>query len=724
MGTTSDRGERGWRPSVGMLDDLVVAAAALDASGRVVYCNLSAEALFGVRREDLLGRAARELLVEEAERGALDEVLARVLSGVPWSGELTMRSGGRQVRELTTSWSPTYDGERTTGALLLAEDAGTALGPSLALDAEQSWGEARLQARRLSRLGKVSADLLASHSIEDVAGVVTEHLTDAAGATVGSISLLVDAETLALIAIRGGNEGVASRWATYPLSGDTPAAECVRTRRPLILEGRGEIHARYPQLEAAAEGERSLVCLPLVVAHRPLGVVTLSFPGRRTIDAAELLFLGLLSDMCAHAIDRIRAQAEAADREAKLAFLADTTARLSEDLDYEGTLAAVAEAAVPWFADWCAIALEDDGRLRTIAVAHAQPESAPLVEELQTRYPANPDSPRGGYRVLRTGLSELVPEIGDELLTDVAQDEEHLRLLRALNFRSALACPLKVHDRVLGVITWVAGERGRRFGPADRAFGEDLARRAAVAIDNAKLHSEMRDFALRLQQAVLPERLPDPPGWETSVVYLPAGRTDAGGDFYDAVDLGDGRLAIFVGDVMGRGVAAASVMAQMRSAIRTLLALDPEPARVMSGLDQVFERLELEHLVTVAYGVADPVAGVIQLISAGHPPPLLLRADGGLEVVRHASTMILGAGGGDRELVTLPFNPGDTALLYTDGLVERRREDADVGMGRLVRACAEARRDALGEFLVRVVEDVRDPTRDDDVAALAVRLLG
>ena len=686
-----------------LLDDLVVAALALDPSGRVTYANASAQALLGAE----VGTQAPGMLLEEPDRGAFDEVVARVLAGSTWSGELRLVCADGQVRELATSWSPHRVDADVAGVVVLAEGGNTS-------------SHARLLSHRLNRLASVSADLLASGTIDQVSAVVTEQLTDAAGATVGSFSLLVDDETLALIGIRGGTEGVASRWATYPLSGSTPAADCVRSRRPLLLDGRAQIRARYPTLESAAEGERSIVCLPLVVGDRDLGVVSLSFPGRRVVDTAELLFLELLVAMCAHAVDRIQAQEAAADREAKLAFLAEASVQLSGDLDYESTLTAVAEAAVPWFADWCAISLADDGRLRNIAVAHADPGHAYLVEELQTKYATDPDSELGTHQVLRTGRSELVPEISDEMLALTAYDDEHLRLLRALTFRSALICPLKSDGRVLGVVTWVAGEHGRRFGPADLAFGEDLARRAAVAIDNAQLHSELRDVALRLQQAVLPERLPDLPGWTTAVVYRPAGRTDVGGDFYDVIDLGGGRVAMFVGDVMGRGVQAASVMAQMRSAIRTLVALDPDPAEVMGSLDLVFDRLELDHLVTVAYAVTDPVAGTAQVINAGHPAPLILRLDGSIEIVANDETMLLGAGGGARDVVTLSLDPGDTILLYTDGLVERRGEDLDDGMDRLVRACHARGDERLEDFLQHMIDVVRDPTRDDDVAALAV----
>ena len=153
------------------------------------------------------------------------------------------------------------------------------------------------------------------------------------------------------------------------------------------------------------------------------------------------------------------------------------------DRDYETTLAAVAEAAVPWFADWCAISLAEDGLLRTIAVAHTHPDRIELVRELQERYPNDPASDQGGYGVLRTGRSLLVPEVTDDLLAAAAHDEEHLALMRELNLSSGLSCALKVGDRVFGVISWVAGEEGRRFSEDDLAFGEDCLLYTSDAAD-------------------------------------------------------------------------------------------------------------------------------------------------------------------------------------------------------------------------------------------------
>ena len=576
-------------------------------------------------------------------------------------------------------------------------------------------------ARRLRNLAEVTSVLLSATSLEAVAKVVTEELTAAAEAAIGSLSVLRDEDTLELVGIHGVREGVAEHWATYPVSGSTPAAEAVRERAMLLVVGLDAIRARYPELEMASEGDRTLLALPLLVGDgRCVGVLSMSFAGLRDVDEAERLFLQLLADICATTIDRIHAQGDAADRAAKLAFLAEATGHLTGHLDYEATLSAVAESAVPWFADWCAISLAEDGILRSIAVAHNQPALESTVQELMERYPARPSDPGGSYEVLRTGASSLIPDVTDEMLVQSAKDDEHLRLIRLLELRSGMSCPLKVRDRVLGVITWVTGESGRRFSRADLEFGEEIARRAAVAIDNAQLHSQVRDVALELQRAVLPEELPDVEGWRIAVRYLPAGRTDAGGDFYDVVPLDDGRLGIFVGDVMGRGVRATSLMAQMRSAIRTLVAIDPAPAAVTARLDQVFDALHVDQLVTMVYALADAGLDYLEVINAGHPEPLLLRGDGSVEVVSHPSTLLLGAGGGQRSVVGLHLGPGDALLLYTDGLTERRGEDADVSRNRLADALARLRTHDVDDWLTRVVETVREATSDDDVAALLI----
>ena len=321
------------------------------------------------------------------------------------------------------------------------------------------------------------------------------------------------------------------------------------------------------------------------------------------------------------------AQEAAEQQGARLAFLADASTELASSLDYETTLTNVARLAVPTFADWCSIDLVVDGRLHRLAVEHVDPSKVQLAHDLAERYPPDPDASAGAWHVMRTGRSQLIPEVTDEMLVAGAIDEEHLQIARDLHLRSVVTVPLVARDRVLGVMTWVSAESERLYTASDLALAEDLAKRAAVAIDNAELHSETLATAVQLQHAVLPEAMPQLPGWEIATSYSPAGRTDVGGDFYDAVPLGDGRLALFVGDVMGRGVAAAAAMAQMRAAVRAYTAIDPTPSAVMANLDLMFAQYPTDQLVTLVHLVVDPARDELVVTNAGHPPPVLLRAD-------------------------------------------------------------------------------------------------
>jgi PAS domain S-box-containing protein len=183
---------------------------------------------------------------------------------------------------------------------------------------------------------------------------------------------------------------------------------------------------------------------------------------------------------------------ERREREEAQHFLTEASRVLASSLDYEETLRRVARLAVPRVADWCAIDMWEDGGIRRLAVAHADPAKAPLAQELGERYPPDPDSPVGIGKALRTGEAELVPEVTDELLRSLAVDEEHLRLLAQLGMRSGMLVPLKTRDRVLGSVVFIAAESGRCYGPDDLEFATALADRAALAIENALLFTETR----------------------------------------------------------------------------------------------------------------------------------------------------------------------------------------------------------------------------------------
>lgn len=579
----------------------------------------------------------------------------------------------------------------------------------------------RALGERLTRLARATTELVMADSVEAIAKIVVSHGADAAGATIASLVLREGKDTVRLVDLRGGREDEEKTWSTYPLSTRTPPTDAIRSGERVLVTGRAAIAQRYPDLKGADRGERTIISVPLKVAPRIVGAIGFSFPGLRTLEDAELELFDILADTCAQAIERITAQEEAARQTAKLAFLAGVSTELASSLDYEVTLANVARLAVPTFADWCGIDVVEDGRLHRVAVEHVDPAKVQLARDLAERYPADPEAPTGAWHVMRTGRSELIREITDEMLAAGAVDEEQLRIARDLHLRSVLTVPLVARSRVLGVITWVLAESERLYDEADLTLAEELAKRAAVAIDNAELHSQTLAAAVLLQHAVLPSELTAPPGWELDAVYSPSGRTEVGGDFYDVIPLTDGRLAMFVGDVMGRGVTAAAAMAHMRAAIRAYAAIDPTPSIVLDKLDLMFAQFPTEQLVTLVFVLADPFRDEIQVANAGHPPPVILRADLSREQLPMAEGCPLGAFAQHRSQTVVPFRSGDLLMMFTDGLIERRDEDISQGQQRVVDALPGLVGRDLSSTLADLVGRLRDPSRDDDVAALAAR---
>ncbi|WP_392544064.1 GAF domain-containing SpoIIE family protein phosphatase [Oryzobacter telluris] len=575
----------------------------------------------------------------------------------------------------------------------------------------------------LAQLARVTSDLATATSVEALTKIVTHHMADAVGATIAALALTED-DHVRIIGVRGLDAPEAAQWEIIPMDRRTTVTDVVRSGQRLVLVGADAISSRYPDLVNAVRGERSTVTVPLRVAGRTRGAIHLSIPGPGGPHPAELEFLDILADTCAQAFERIEASAVAAKQTARLAFLAEASIALAKSLDLDATIRRVAQLAVPDFADWCAIDVVRDGKLRRLAVAHVDPAKVELAMSLQERWPPDPKSRYGAMEVVRTGTPLLFPVITDAMLEAAAQDEEHLKVSRELNLRSALAVPLLVRGRVMGVITWVSTDESRRYDEDDLRFAEHLARRSASALDNAELYSQTLAVAEQLQRAVLPHSLVGTPYWDVSCWYEPSGRTEVGGDFYDGFALDDGRFVAFVGDVMGRGVQAAAAMAQVRAAVLAFASVDPRPEAVVAKLDGMIQRYGTEQLVTLAYVLADPEAGVAHLANAGHLPPCILRADGSVEQLPFADGPPLGLAPDGRRGAAVPMGPGDMMVVVTDGLVERRDEDLDAGLGRLCAALRGVEGWPLGQALQHVVDALRDVRYDDDVAALALRRTG
>ena len=572
----------------------------------------------------------------------------------------------------------------------------------------------------LTRLARVTAELSRATTVDEVTKIVTQQMGDAVGATIATLALREGEDAVRLLGSRGLGVPEADRWQVFPLTVDNTITEVIRTGRRLVLVGAEVIAARYPDLDIPARGERTTITVPLRVAGRTIGAIHLSLPGGEEPPDAELEFLDVIADGCAQAFERIEASEVAERQTARLAFLAEASIQLSSSLDLEVTTNRVARLAVPHFADWCAIDIVRDGSLHRLAVAHVDPEKVELAWQLHHRWPPDPSRRDGVMGVVRTGHPLLLADISEEALDAMVTDPEQRAVARELGLRSALIVPLLVRGRVSGVLTWVSTDESRRYGQDDVNFAEHLARRAASAIDNADLFSQTRDVAVQLQRAVLPGRVTGTEEWEVHCLYEPSGRTEVGGDFYDAFPLADGRFVAFVGDVMGRGVTAAAAMAQMRSALRAFVSVDASPEAVVDSIDRMVRLFETEQLVTLAVVVAEPATGSLRLVNAGHLPGLVLRADGSHEVLPWADGPPLGLAMG-RTGHAVHLGVGDTLLVVTDGVVERRGEDITDGLDRLVDALGVLEGPDLEARLARLVHEVGDEGSDDDRAALVLR---
>jgi PAS domain S-box-containing protein len=408
-------------------------------------------------------------------------------------------------------------------------------------------------------------------------------------------------------------------------------------------------------------------------------------------------------------------------------LLAEAGAALAGSLDYEVTLQKVAQLAVPALADWCAVDLVTaSGDIEPVAIAHADPQKVALGRELRERYPADPNAEGGVAEVLRSGESQLMEEIPDELLVAAARDEEHLRLLRTIGLRSALIVPLRFGGRVIGAMTFVLAEQERRFSKADLALARELARRAVLAIENARLYSERTRIAVTLQEGLLPSRVEAPPGWETAVLFRAAGSAnEVGGDFYDVVRLYSGWIG-FVGDVTGKGAAAAAITARARY---TMIAVAQLTGRAATALERVnLALVELGGLpfctVACAQLHGDPRAGRVEVLSAGHPLPYVMR-DGGAERVGRTGPLLGFDPDASWASQEVTVGPGEAIVLFSDGVIDtigRGRERFGEGRLReLLATSAGASAAQLVERLDSRLLEFQDAEQRDDIALLVMR---
>jgi PAS domain S-box-containing protein len=436
-------------------------------------------------------------------------------------------------------------------------------------------------------------------------------------------------------------------------------------------------------------------------------------------EGAVLMVINIFEDITEHK------RSENAQR-----FLSEASELLASSLDYDATLNRVARLAVPGIADWCVVdLLDDDGSIRRVALAHADPAKLALAEELADRYPEQPESPRGVAEVIRTGEPQLLPEISNSLLEESAQSPEHLELLRSLGLHSAILVPMTARGRTLGAITFVTGESRRSFAEEDLVLTRELARRAATAVDNARVYQERSYIARTLQESLLPPNLPQIPGVDVAARFRAAGEgAEVGGDFYDLFDMGKSGWAIVIGDVCGKGADAAAITALARYTLRAAAMQEEQPSRILALLNEaLLTQRGDKQFCTVAYGRLETNSkpgALVELACGGHPLPLILHPDGKVEAAGVPGTLLGVVPDPDLQDQSVELGPGDSLVLYTDGVIEARTAAGMFGVEELSAVLeSSVGLDAAGiaERIELAVLEVEDDPRDD-IAILVLQL--
>ncbi|WP_427917587.1 SpoIIE family protein phosphatase [Streptomyces sp. cg40] len=665
--------------SGGLLDLLQVAAVVLDAGGYIALWSPEAEQLLGYSAEEALTQRADRLLVSPDDRVRARELFAQVGSGARWAGvfPLLHRDGTERPVEFRTM--RLRDSHGQAHLLGLAADASTVRG--------------------------VERDLALSHSLVRQTPV---------GIAVFDTDL---------------------RWVTV-----NPALERINGVPEAEVVGRrvGEV---LPGLDVAAIESRMRHVL---ITGKPL--LDQQTVGRTAADAVERAYsesyhriedaqgrvLGLAMAVL-DVTEREQAAAEVAQARQHLSVVAEAGVRIGTTLDLQQTARELADVAVPHVADLAAVdvlesvvahggitpvAGDAQVEFRALAVAAGY-----LTDAIHAADPVGELATYGPHRIITQCVREagpiLVERVDRPMMRRIARDGRAAQTLRAAGVHSYLAVPLMARGEVLGTLSLYRTVNERPFDEQDRVLASELAARAAICIDNARLYGRERTTALTLQRSLLPPAPARQEGLDIAARYLPA-LSEVGGDWYDVLPLGPGRTGLVVGDVMGKGVQAAAIMGQLSSATRALARLDLPPAELLHHLDDLTGSLDT--IATCAYGVVDLGRGTCALSSAGHLPPVLIRPDGSAELLDIPGGVPLGVGGVDFGTTEVPFTTGALLALYSDGLVENRGESIDVGLHTLTRLLQSSRRplEQTSDMLLNALR----PEPDDDVALLLVRATG
>jgi serine/threonine-protein kinase RsbW len=490
------------------------------------------------------------------------------------------------------------------------------------------------------------------------------------------------------------------------------------------------------QDKALGELQRTGVCLPYekeyihqdghrvpvligsaVISREPLRwtsfVVDLSARQRAERERAALL-------------ERARAnRAEAESARERLAFLTRAGALVAASRDRDELLDQVTRLVVPSLADHCTVFLPTaDGMLLATSLSHRSRARARLLSALR-RHPVPSAGPLIVQRAFTSGTTQLSRDVMGEAAAWTNAEPNEIGIVKLMRPRSAIATPLLGPRGPLGVIVLGRGPRRARFAETDVQVVEELGRRLTVGLANTDAFAREHAIAETLQRSLLPDTLPEIPGLDLAVRYLPATEgADVGGDWYDAFPLEGGLVGLVTGDVAGHSIGSASIMGQVRSLLRGYAVDDPAPARVLERANTALTSLLPDVLASVVYAVLDPATGDLSYANAGHPPPLIATRDGQTEYLDDAAGTMLGASA-DTSFTTgrRRLRPGTRLLFYTDGLIEDRQRDITEGLTMLAETLRHSSPGSAAQTCATVLAAMLGAARrHDDVCLLTARL--
>ena len=500
----------------------------------------------------------------------------------------------------------------------------------------------------------------------------------------------------------GYSEEALAAWSAFGLDADVPFARAIASGEPVWALTRDEMNAFTGMPESVDEG---WVSVPLKTPAGVHGALHLSFAEPRVLTDAERRWLQTVVSQCALALER----SQLYDEEQRLRERSEQLQRMTANLSNAITQTEVAEVVVE------------------TAVANVSAATASLYGVNEERQVAR--------RLAGHGATSDDAENGEISLDEESPVAQVVRRgawwserptdSGAETLRTSVVVPLVAGRRSVGALE-LGWTEPTALPPDHRVFLETLASQGAQALDRARHFESERSIAETLQRSVLPVALPRLAGAQIAARYLPGTQeVDVGGDWFDAVELSDGRVGLVVGDVVGKGVHAAASMGQLRNALRAISIERLKPPSALARLDRLASDALDTAFATVVFAIVDRNAGIMRFSSAGHPPPVVAYPDGRVELLEEGRGLPLGTGLGPKyrqSVVQLPA--GSVVVLYSDGLVERRGHTIDEGIESLVEAVGDAAPKDAERLLEHVLEQlVAGAERADDVAILAARFL-